>query len=803
MQLDDPMIEAERQLEVIAAGINGDRLKELMRSDRLAESLGGKALMKQGVEALTNTLSNLLSAHEGATHRPSSHKYIEMLGCDETAFLMSRCMLGMLGKAKPPVYHVVVALVAQRVVMAISAKLYADKDANAAEWLSKRLDWQPKSYIRERMAKEVFTDECIEVDISDTDSLSLGTTLVEAFIEALGLFEVTTKGAGKQLVKLLRVTDKAGEWLANANAMNLAMESFHLPMVIPPFDWTSMTDGGYLLPHLHQSNLIRVTKGGHGWHRLDQADLSRVMASVNAIQATPWCINDQVLDVWRALVGSGKAGMSQSEAIVVPEAIQIGEEGHDVRREERRAIFETLNRNRAIRMSETQKERVAALMQPHGTFYYPHNCDFRGRVYPLCGVGAINPQADDGGKALIKFADGKALGDDGLQWLYIHAQNTWGNDKVGLQARIDATANNLQQYLEYALDPLGNEGWHNADKPYCFLAVCFELLAISKCDNPAEFESHLAISLDGSCNGLQHFAGIMLDDGLARAVNVVGTGELPADIYQEVVRNVERLLETRSGDEADYWRGKVSRDLLKQNVMTLSYGVTAAGMRSQISDMCKKLVYRKGQLEYAKGITSPYPGYLVELVLESISTISTSAFDVMGYLRAVALANTKASPDSTAGATHWVSPIGLPITQEYYHHDTKRVNVYYEGRRIRFTRRIGATTTDGSKQSHGIAPNFIHGNDAAHLMLTVLACEEANGTPLAWGMIHDSFSTHAADTGLLFEVLRDTYVSIYREDVLMQLYEGLSVDVRAKVGPPPARGSLDLDGVQASEFMFS
>jgi len=88
-------------------------------------------------------------------------------------------------------------------------------------------------------------------------------------------------------------------------------------------------------------------------------------------------------------------------------------------------------------------------------------------------------------------------------------------------------------------------------------------------------------------------------------------------------------------------------------------------------------------------------------------------------------------------------------------------------------------------------------------MMTVNASQEISGGDLSLAMIHDSFGCHAADTGLMFEVLRGEFSSLYQEDALMQLYSEMSPEAQLKVGLPPARGSLNLALVQDSEFFFS
>jgi DNA-directed RNA polymerase len=428
----------------------------------------------------------------------------------------------------------------------------------------------------------------------------------------------------------------------------------------------------------------------------------------------------------------------------------------------------------------------------------------------MTGVGALNPQGDDSGKGLLEFAEGKALGEDGLQWLYIHTQNVWGNDKCSLQDRIDATEDNLYQYRQYAADPLNCTGWMEADKPFCFLACCFELLDLG--ENPEEHVSHLPIALDGSCSGLQHFAAMMLDEKLAEAVNVIQNSDRPNDIYTMVAERAAASVAEDDSEEASYWNGKVTRDIVKQPVMTLAYGVSRSGMRNQVSEKCKKLV-RKGHSEYKKGSTSvkdadgkvvvSFAGYMADQIHDSISGVSKSAFHVMDWLGAAATAKAAACDDAIDGALSWTSPIGLPVLQEYYDYDSKRVNTYFEGRRIRFTQRLGAAAVDARKQKQGAAPNFVHSMDAAHLMLTVNECIGSGIGINSFAMIHDSFGTHASDTGALFEILREQFHLMYREDALMHLYADLPPAAKLICGEPPSRGSLDLSRVQDSEYFFN
>src|SRR3546814_16925389 len=78
---------------------------------------------------------------------------------------------------------------------------------------------------------------------------------------------------------------------------------------------------------------------------------------------------------------------------------------------------------------------VARKFAPEDAVYFPHELDFRGRVYPIPVFGP-SPQGSDFQKALIEFADGMPLGEEGRRWLLIHIANLFGVDKVPFDDQI-------------------------------------------------------------------------------------------------------------------------------------------------------------------------------------------------------------------------------------------------------------------------------------------------------------------------------------------------------------------------------
>ena len=84
----------------------------------------------------------------------------------------------------------------------------------------------------------------------------------------------------------------------------------------------------------------------------------------------------------------------------------------------------------SIRCSFLLKLNVARAFQHCDKIYFPHNIDFRGRVYPI--PPHLNHIGADINRGLLEFSEGKRLGEKGLKWLKIHLANKMGKDKLSL-----------------------------------------------------------------------------------------------------------------------------------------------------------------------------------------------------------------------------------------------------------------------------------------------------------------------------------------------------------------------------------
>jgi DNA-directed RNA polymerase len=447
---------------------------------------------------------------------------------------------------------------------------------------------------------------------------------------------------------------------------------------------------------------------------------------------------------------------------------------------------------------------IAEKYQDFEALYFPHVLDWRGRMYPVSAY--VNPQSDDSGKALLEFANGAALGEEGAFWLAVHGANCFGIDKVPFEQRVAWVEQNQDAILDSAVRPLeGSRLWADADDPYLFLAFCMEwagLMAhVARGEPQDTFVSHLPVSWDGSCNGLQNFSAMLRDPIGGAATNLVPS-DTPADIYQRVaeVASVQVDKDAAKGEvNAAYWVGKVTRKIAKRPTMTLPYGSGRYGFREQLREELDKIRLEDNK-PYIEGDEFLCSLYMANTLYDALGQVVVAARQAMDWLQEVA---SVASQENLP--LWWTTPAGMRVMQDYKETKGLQVSCTLSGKRVQMTLQVETEKLDKRKQEQGISPNFVHSLDAAHLMRTVTKCVAAGIGSFA--MVHDSYGTHAGNAGALRDMLREAFVEQYSREVLeefrRELAEQLSPALQAKLPPVPPTGTLDLSAVNRSEYFFA
>jgi DNA-directed RNA polymerase, mitochondrial len=177
------------------------------------------------------------------------------------------------------------------------------------------------------------------------------------------------------------------------------------------------------------------------------------------------------------------------------------------------------------------------------------------------------------------------------------------------------------------------------------------------------------------------------------------------------------------------------------------------------------------------------------------------ASEAMNWLKhAASLAASEQLP------VRWNTPVGFPVMQAYPDLALRTVKTAINGKTVKLTMYAEQDKLDRRKQSQGIAPNFVHSCDAAHMMLTVVRAKQVGISNFA--MIHDSFGTTAGDVEDLYHVVREGFVELYEDIPVLENFrdeinEQLSDSNRLNLELLPERGDLDLSKVCQSRYCFA
>uniref|UniRef100_A0AC35EWR4 DNA-directed RNA polymerase n=1 Tax=Panagrolaimus sp. PS1159 TaxID=55785 RepID=A0AC35EWR4_9BILA len=567
-----------------------------------------------------------------------------------------------------------------------------------------------------------------------------------------------------------------------------------LPFRVPPRPWIDKGKNGPF--YLYSSKIVRTSEFSKDVDackefdkRLTSNEMARpVFDALNDLGSTPWIINGEMLDLLTEVftMCNDKTQEELLSKLSVPlhagtfhipeftDVFGVTANATNVTTEEWREFYRerstvAKNRNEMNSLWAWLRYRVALARHfRNDILFFPHNMDFRGRVYPISPH--LNHMGDDINRCVLKFAKGKRLGERGLYWLKLHVVNITGLlNKKPISERIQYYNDHLEDILDSANNPLnGRRWWLESDDPWQTLAACKELRDALKLENPEDFISHLPIHQDGSCNGLQHYAALGRDLEGALEVNLCPT-EKPADIYSTVAAQVEKRRIADENDEASenhkialelrtVLPEPVPRKVVKQTVMTTVYGVTEYGAKHQIKKQLKALGKDdENVMEYAK--------YLTKCTFSSLHEAFKVSMDIKDWLVAVADVCYRLKKP-----VEWTTPLGMPVMQPYLRIASKLDKV--------------VLIPVKSKQKNAFPPNFVHSLDSTHMMLTTLHCRRHG---ITFAAIHDCFWTHASTVDTMNKICREQFIEMYNQPLI----ENLAQEMREKCLPPTLLKKMD------------
>lgn len=725
----------------------------------------------------------------------------------------------------------------------------------------------------------------------EEQKLKVGRYLIDVCRSALPSFVTVediakpgVKGSSKT-VKHIIATDTTMSWIENNIEFMSTVKPVYEPMVVPPVPWKPGMShgGGYLSAYSPPLRLVK-TRDRNYLEELKSAHMPEVLAAVNAAQDTAWrirphvvALHDQLKALGRTVEGSKMPSMSDVE---IPQKPTWGEAHANLRRaireyekspkgkkkpqlpadfeqkeyewnryrKEAAMAYDANVANRGQRVTYHMVMNTAKKFMEFDRIYFPHQLDFRGRLY---AVPQLSPQTADWIKGLLEFAEGKKVGTRGVRWVKIHIANLFGVDKVSFDERVQWVDDNTSRLIACAIDPISERFWEEADKPFQAYAACCELKGIV--EQGAEYVSHMPIDLDGSCSGLQNLGMALRCEITGAAVNLVPAAK-PADIYTKVMNKVVNHMEEVMGDctseeeakrkalaiaKAYYLRevkgasGQkwpavlnrisdkvppkdkaerevrreynyavamyhwlklgVTRKHCKRSVMTFPYGSKEFGFKEQVmEDTIRPLKKQVDQMLNSRAIDER--GY------RELFPFANDGFDAAGVMAKLLYKYVRETVLKAAEAMEWMQGIARLVASQ--------------GRPVRWTTPLGfpvcqnyrkftmrkvktrifGQAIDLSIKEDMEAMDIIRAGNAispnvthsldSSHLLKLVAQSVTEGLD-SFALIHDSFGTHAADTDVFFRVIREAFMRLYEEPVLENLREEFMAQL-----PPDIRGEV-------------
>jgi len=670
---------------------------------------------------------------------------------------------------------------------------------------------------------------------SESDYRYLGSFMIDIVHVGSDLIHVDgvpEKGAPKG-VGHVQFTDFAEQKMREDNLRIERLSSWYGPMTTEPNPWPSV-NGPYLDPRLWNGMVPMVKKMWSPEQTaainsgIDNGTLEGCIHALNSLQEVPLELNRYIVDALEWVVAEDKSSLIEGFPSLTyddPPARVDEEEWKALSREERADWYEKRKDawedkleaigNLAGLDNNTVDAKDLASMQ----FWLPHQFDTRGRIYHTSNFGHHNT---DYVRAMFVFSNKGLVTEENQAYLLLQICNSWGNgeDKKSFKSRRDWVIDNWDWILACGEDFKASfNDWSKADDPFQFLAAARELYNYINSDG--EYWTGLAIGLDATQSGVQHYAAASLSEEDGFKVNLCASNweTDPEDVYEAVVDIANDMivediaflqegLDNPPADLVEAWddhRGRperqendqekeqhrwernleaaqevvawggVTRKMAKSPTMTWCYSSRRYGFmrtlrKKFLKDLKQKL--RDNRLHHPKTgekvTTYPFSDggfgvsiYLADVFEAAIERVVTSAADGMRFFQKCAVAL-----ENEGKHFAFTTPLGYPMHQ-YYRAEGRAqrpsvVGSDRKGNRKAGTKASVATFTDEikmPKSENAVAPNVIHAMDATHLMMTVLHCRNQGVNDLL--VVHDSFSTSIGHVAELGRCVREAFIDLY------------------------------------------
>ena len=787
-------------------GINRFRKRLTEHKQRGEESFTnyGKTLLANSIVPLSQGIERYVK--EGTNIKgvqPISRKLLSSLEPDITALITAKSVINSITISRKLTSSAI--NVASKMEDEVALRTFEENRPAHYGIVKADLDKRSFGYMyKRRKLRESASKNNIEWQAwTRNEKVHVGYKLIELMCLTTGLCNVETVVGRKRKEKKLVPTEKTLSWINSRNDFLEVLAPEYFPTVVPPRMWEEgkSVGGGYYSRHIKPLGLVKYRKRTH-LKDLEKVDMPIVYKSINAQQNTPYKINQFILGVlkkaWDKNISI--AGLPKAELEDLPSKPHDIDTNAEARKQYRHKAVLVHTENARLKSKRLLFAKVLWLaeMFKDRTFYHAHTLDFRSRCYQVTNY--LNGQGVDFAKALHLFGTGKKITkeNNGEHWLAVTGACLYGLDKNTRKQQLHWVSENQMRFDNINKDPFSDRQWEQADKPFQYLAWVHEWCEFKK--KGEGYVSSFICNQDGSCNGIQHYSGILKHTPSAKAVNL-SKSNTPQDVYTIVKdRVVENLLKIKDVEFAKLWLDYgVKRTTVKRAIMTSPYGSTRYSCSDFVDEDIKKR-RDSGESHPFGSAIFPACSFLAGIIWESMGEVLASARVGMSFLQKSAKVLARAGHP-----VRWFNPVGFPVVQDYPEFKSMRVKTKLFGEIIKPRINVETDKLSVLRAGNGLPPNFIHAQDSAHMMMVVAESYDKGLTHFC--NVHDSFGTLASDSQVLAETIRSTFVKMYDNGCPLEAFKTsikpiLTDKERKKLPAVPKKGDFDVKEVIHSEFFF-
>lgn len=818
-------IELKRSEEAVHK--KSQEIVNAIAGERFSETPQGKLLMKLGFEAVKEGIDKYLALGLHS-HRRKTRNFILLLN-ENSASIAYIALLSIINRVSSGSTKGI-TVIAKNIISGLLQEYKINKlkkdNPKLHTYLGsefRRASRQRKEYLISRHLE--YMEDITKTPEGQAEIVKAGTEILDIILLSTNIFEKTKHWRGdintqkrslKGVKYQINISAEGIKAVETVDWVTMAQETASmLPMIVPPEDWTTNNDGGYLV---NKKSLLSVKSYDvRKWQK--KQDFSKIYPIINKLQSTAWRVNNSMLDLIQDIV-DGEVIDPATEMLPIKNLIgglpttnpaqwydYVKKKDYDMDKPEEWAKYNRARERQTVALDAATSKRIglqlalgtAHTMRDYDKFYYTYQLDYRGRMYPVSSY--LSHQGQSYSKAILEFAEGRYLTEEGLYWLKIHTANVYGKDKDTFDDRVQWFEENRAVVLEVANNPLECKSlWIGSDSPFEFVAACKAYK-----DHIEDRLVYTPIQLDAICSGISIYSGLLLDKVGAEETAIINKiGEngqaIRPDIYKTVAGRVNSYLVkgeypksfeykdkegvttyVTSYREATSITGNITRSIVKRNVMTVPYSVSMRGMSNQLWDTMD--THSTEGTEFWLG-----EKWIVNKLLTSLN--HRAIYDVVQGAR-IGQEFLVSLSKLVKKQAEWVTPLyNFPIKQTSLKTREKRVQTILGTLMVN----VEVPRLDTRKQSQSIAPNFIHSLDSEILKYCIDKMDKGIG------VIHDCVIVHPNDGYQAQDKYREGYVKLMEMNPLEHISKQLDPDGKIEM---PSRGKLDLKDVYKSKYIIS